>query len=769
MATTLASQVQELYIGYLGRAADKAGLDFWVKAVETGVSTLESVALGFTLSEEYKAQYDGLTTTQLVARVYQNVLGRTADAEGLAFWVGEINKGVIKADALVKSMIGSLSAVDQLNIDNKVQAANTYTTTAGDKYDLAAAKAAIGASTSNNPGQTFTLTNSTDNIAGTTGNDTFIGDNVSTSAGDTIVGGAGEDTLKLFGTATSPNYSGIEHVYLNAPGGNFDVSGKADVKSIELDSEAGSRTLTVTTGQTVKLSNETTAGQTTTIAGNTPTSLDVVVNKFGTTANQQTLALTGTSVNTLNLSSATAASNLLLTNAGGKLATVNFTGDQAVTVDTALTTITTINAANATGGLNVNSIGASSLTFTGGKGNDRINLGTTLTAADKVDGGDGTDTLAINNSTATFTKANLVNVKGFEVLEATGAAAGTYDVDNLIANNALTGIKVSATTSATVNNINAGAVGNIVVSASNTGGLTFTAKDFVAGGTSDTAGITLDNSVTKSVTGIDVGTGLSFANVDVLNLKTVSDGTAAKTVASGNGHSIAALSAPDLEKIVITGDETLTLATAAATVGLTEVDASGLTGKAALSLNTSAAANISLLVKATANADTINLSNTATKTVTLYTGGGSDNIALDGGATANQTLKFTSTALNAGDVKAGDAIAITLSGGAAGGQVHLDFGTAIEALLKNGGTVLGTAAANVGIQGTALGVTTNVASSVAVAGGADVTTFQIDLNGDGVYNAADDFQVQITVTGVAGADDTLVYNAATKMFDFTIA
>ena len=158
----------------------------------------------------------------------------------------------------------------------------------------------------------------------------------------------------------------------------------------------------------------------------------------------------------------------------------------------------------------------------------------------------------------------------------------------------------------------------------------------------------------------------------------------------------------------------------------------------------------------------------ATKTVTLYTGGGSDIVALDGGATANQTLKFTSTALNAGDIKAGDAIAITLSSGAAGGQVHLDFGTAIEALLKNGGTVLGTAAANVGIQGTALGVTTNVASSVAAVAGADVTTFQIDLNGDGVYNAADDFQVKITVTGIAGADDTLVYNATTKMFDFAI-
>lgn len=174
MATTLASQVQELYVGYLGRAADKAGLDFWVKAIESGTSTLESVALGFTLSEEYKAQYAGLTTTQLVAKVYQNVLGRAADADGLAFWAGEVNKGVIKAETLVKTMISSLGAIDQLTIDNKVAAANTYTEAAGANYSVEAGKAAVaGAGVGTvpgvvNPSQTFTLTALQD-VVGATG------------------------------------------------------------------------------------------------------------------------------------------------------------------------------------------------------------------------------------------------------------------------------------------------------------------------------------------------------------------------------------------------------------------------------------------------------------------------------------------------------------------------------------------------------------------------------------------------------------------------
>ncbi len=247
MATTLASQVQELYVGYLGRAADKAGLDFWVKAIESGTSTLESVALGFTLSEEYKAQYNGLTTTQLVAKVYQNVLGRAADADGLAFWAGEVNKGVIKADTLVKTMIGSLGAIDQLTIDNKVAAANAYTIAAGEKYSVEAGKAAVvnagttvpGTST---PGQTFTLTTGADVLSpnsATAATKTTIGDDLiravidnSLQTLDVIDGGAGVDTLKanlsLAGNAgttaagaaksetVQPVLANVEKVYVNA-------------------------------------------------------------------------------------------------------------------------------------------------------------------------------------------------------------------------------------------------------------------------------------------------------------------------------------------------------------------------------------------------------------------------------------------------------------------------------------------------------------------------------------------------------------------------
>ncbi len=148
MANAIASQVQALYVGYLGRAADQAGLNFWTNAITAGTSTLESVALGFTLSAEYESLYAGKTNEELAAAIYENVLGRAADADGLAFWVGEIENGTVTADTLLAAMLNSLGTVDQQTIDNKVYVANVYTATAGNGYNAEAGAQIISGVTS---------------------------------------------------------------------------------------------------------------------------------------------------------------------------------------------------------------------------------------------------------------------------------------------------------------------------------------------------------------------------------------------------------------------------------------------------------------------------------------------------------------------------------------------------------------------------------------------------------------------------------------------
>lgn len=765
MATTLASQVQELYIGYLGRAADKAGLDFWVKAIENGTSTLESVALGFTLSAEYKAAYEGLTTSQLVAKVYQNVLGRAADADGLGFWVGEINKGVIKADTLVKSMINSLGAIDQLNMDNKVQAANTYTTTAGDNYDLAAAKAAIGA-TAGNSGQTFTLTAGIDNVLGTAGDDIIIGGGngagVTTGPADQIDGGAGADTFKFYGgniTGTMPTIKNVEGLYFNATQGTLNAAAIAGVESVVIESalDAAAAGHTVTLGAAQKLSltniNGAVANVATTVLGTAAAgiTLNNVVDTTVTPNGAQTL-----NVNTrdaaLTLTAKGSASQVNLNNdlagAATSLTTLNVDGDAALRVNAnaAYTNLTTVDASKNTGGVNFVQGFDTNLTFTGGAGNDRVDVSIAagaVNAQDKLDGGAGTDTIAI--STGGLTAPAAANIKNFEVLEVRGAT--NQDASVFEANNTLTGLTVVNTAGVqamTVTNLAATAKDNIVVNAgiaANTTTLTTTVKGFVSGGTVDSATVTVNANAASTGAASSV-LNLTFDNVDNLNL--VSNGTQATNANTIN------LGATDLEKVVVSGNiQTIITANAGAVVsaGITEVDASGLvvanSTANGLTFTQNALATQSILVTGTNGVDNITVNSIKG---TVVANGGNDTVVFNGVAAA---VGDQAVVLSAKDFVAGGALNVTFAAGSANNAI-INFSSDIESKLIVGGANLGSTVAN-----QAIGGVINGQNNVALVGG----VLQFDVNGDGAFNAADDFSITLT-----GLNTTVTYNAAGDFF-----
>ena len=212
--------------------------------------------------------------------------------------------------------------------------------------------------------------------------------------------------------------------------------------------------------------------------------------------------------------------------------------------------------------------------------------------------------------------------------------------------------------------------------------------------------------------------------------------------------------------MVITGDEALSFATATGT-NPTEIDASGLTNSAAVTIDTDASAIVSLLAKGTVKNDTIDIDNAATKSSTLYTGGGSDTVTVDGGGDSAHTMIFTATALNAGDIKAGDSTVVTLTGVAAGDTVTINLSSALEGLLKSGATLLSATSANITVAGTTISSTTNIAAAQA-GGNMDI---QFDLNGDGAYSATNAAQIRLVGTGT---DDTLVYNASTDTLVFTV-
>jgi len=128
--------IQQLYIGILGRAADQPGLDYWEAEITSGSLTLENTRASFTQQPEYTAIYDGLNNTQLVTLIYQNFLERDPDSSGLNYWVAELDSGSVNPDQMVNAIINAVEdttdtdsqrLVDRSVLMNKVTVATYFT------------------------------------------------------------------------------------------------------------------------------------------------------------------------------------------------------------------------------------------------------------------------------------------------------------------------------------------------------------------------------------------------------------------------------------------------------------------------------------------------------------------------------------------------------------------------------------------------------------------------------------------------------------------
>ena len=163
MAITTA-QIQQLYVAYLGRAADKAGLDYWANELNTVPAklTLENLRANFVNEQpEYKAIYGGLTRQDTVVKIYNNLFGRAPDADGLKYWTTG-DGSTVNADQLLTAFVNGASATDSQVIANKVLVSEVYTSTAGDKFVPADAASIISGVTDKSTSITTALDKLTD-------------------------------------------------------------------------------------------------------------------------------------------------------------------------------------------------------------------------------------------------------------------------------------------------------------------------------------------------------------------------------------------------------------------------------------------------------------------------------------------------------------------------------------------------------------------------------------------------------------------------------
>jgi len=157
---------QALYVAYFGRPADPGGLANFESALmnanaPTDVADLsvayatnpaiKSLIDSFGASAESAKLYGSGNSSSFVTAVFQNVLGRTPQAAGLAFWSNAIDAGTLsQGDAALAIMAGALTnqssqgLLDAQLINNRLTVAANFTAAlsredVGDAYSGASA------------------------------------------------------------------------------------------------------------------------------------------------------------------------------------------------------------------------------------------------------------------------------------------------------------------------------------------------------------------------------------------------------------------------------------------------------------------------------------------------------------------------------------------------------------------------------------------------------------------------------------------------------
>jgi hypothetical protein len=133
MSTT---SIQELYVGYFGRAGDPAGEKYWLGQEATMTDT--QISQSFAVQPETIALYPALATPMLlqtsataqstfINSIYQNLFGHAADPAGLAYWQGQLSSGY-SPGLMIEAIINGASGTDVTAMTNRAAVAQSFTT-----------------------------------------------------------------------------------------------------------------------------------------------------------------------------------------------------------------------------------------------------------------------------------------------------------------------------------------------------------------------------------------------------------------------------------------------------------------------------------------------------------------------------------------------------------------------------------------------------------------------------------------------------------------
>ena len=793
-------------------------------AISTNGTVLARVAGALYNTQMSNATYSEVKTldpASLTDALYARDFANATDAAVATTLV--TNLGLTSVEGLVNWVAAQLTAagshkgakiVDLLNGFAQMSADATYGA-AATAFNTKVEAALVLSQTTGNAGGTFaaagtpiaaafTLTAGVDGFTGGAGNDTFTADNTQTtkvaSVADVLAGGTGTDTLNVYGElASTPQISGIENIVLanfaDTKSGNFATT--TGVSNVTVIAAAGAATVSVNDGTSVTITSNLDATKVQTVNfGSTDTNANLTLNTFKTNTTVD-LAVTGTKVATLNVSTTGAASTVGNLNGDAALTKLVVTGDKDLTITDALeVTVAKVDASAFAGKLSVKTTNKAAsqdatavggtvdlvdVSIMGGAGKDSINVSanasdneiyidagagddtvtigaalgnaSTTTAGDVLVGGAGVDTLVSDvdfvDSAAVGTA--LTGVTGFETLNLSGAMGGSDTVNVADISTEITRLNISSVTSTafTANFAAGSSTVGLNVAAALTAG---TSTTFDAAGTDTTDALTIANMLTAGQ--------MASATSDIVatDFETVTIDSGAYEAADAQLLNVVNVGTNTLK---LTGSNAITTTTTNGIITAKVIDASALTG--ALTMGVAAASGVTAITGGSA-ADTL-LGDAASS---ISGGAGNDSIT---GGTGNDVLngddgKDTITTNTGNDVVNGGAGDDTIVIGA-----NLTFDDAVNG--GDGTDALSITAGSVTLNSQTANVTNIETLKISDAGAQDVSffgaatgvsTIEIGAVGGNAISGAR-AGVELKVTGVQSAGYSFALATATGTSD----
>lgn len=143
------SDVARLYYAMLDRAPDAGGLQGFTSGVENGVASLRDVAQAVINSPEYDSHTGALSNSAYVQNIYEQVLGRQADAGGLQGWTDVLAQGASRASLVTAVVDSSEFQGHYVNQSNAAYAEALYEHVLGRQGDAAGLQGWVNALNNN--------------------------------------------------------------------------------------------------------------------------------------------------------------------------------------------------------------------------------------------------------------------------------------------------------------------------------------------------------------------------------------------------------------------------------------------------------------------------------------------------------------------------------------------------------------------------------------------------------------------------------------------